>query len=115
MPTEAGLAAELCRFRSCAVRGLGEAGDDRRDHRRQGAVTMSHPIVHAEIRSSDPDATREFYANLFGWSYSDGAYPGYTFVAAGAEGGPPTAISPLQADADQVLFFVGVTDVAATL
>jgi uncharacterized protein len=34
---------------------------------------------------------------------------------AGAEGGPPTAISPLQADADQVLFFVGVADVAATL
>jgi uncharacterized protein len=52
---------------------------------------------------------------LFGWSYSGGAYPGYTFVAAGAEGGPPAAISPLQADADQVLFFVGVTDVAATL
>jgi len=36
-------------------------------------------------------------------------------VAASAEGGAPTAISPLQADADQVLFFVGVTDVAATL
>ena len=76
---------------------------------------MPHPIVHAEIRSSDPDATREFFANLFGWSYSGGAYPGYTFVAAGAEGGPPTAISPLQAGADQVLFFVGVADVAATL
>jgi predicted enzyme related to lactoylglutathione lyase len=76
---------------------------------------MPHPIVHAEIRSSDPDATREFCASLFGWSYSDGAYPGYTFVAAGAERGPPTAISPLQADADQVLFFVGVADVAATL
>jgi len=76
---------------------------------------MPHPIVHAEIRSSDPDATREFCAGLFGWSYSDGAYPGYTFVAGGAEGGPPAAISPLQADADQVLFFVGVTDVAATL
>jgi predicted enzyme related to lactoylglutathione lyase len=76
---------------------------------------MPHPVVHAEIRSSDPDATREFFGKLFGWSYSDGAYPGYTFVATGAEGGPPTAISPLQADADQVLFFVGVADVAATL
>ena len=76
---------------------------------------MSHPIVHAEIRSSDPDATREFLADLLGWSYSDGAYPGYTFVASGAEGGPAAAISPLQADADQVLFFVGVGDVAATL
>src|ERR1700722_4917066 len=76
---------------------------------------MSHPIVHAEIRSSDPDATREFCANLFGWSYSDGAYPGYTFVASGTEGGPPTAISPLQGAGEQVLFFVGVEDVGAAL
>ena len=76
---------------------------------------MPHPVVHAEIRSSDPDATREFFGKLFGWGYSDGAYPGYTFVETGAEGGPPTAISPLQSAADQVLFFVGVEDVAAAL
>ena len=76
---------------------------------------MSHPGVHAEIRSSEPDATREFFAKLFGWGYSDGAYPGYTFVASGAEDGPPTAISPLQGAGDQVLFFVGVEDVAAAL
>ena len=76
---------------------------------------MSHPIVHAEIRSGDPDATREFFGKLFGWSHSDGAYPGYTFVATGAEGGPPTAISPLQGADDQVLFFVGVEDVGAAL
>ena len=76
---------------------------------------MPHPVVHAEIRSSDPDATREFFGKLFGWSYSDGAYPGYTFVASGAEGGPPTAISPLQGAGDHVLFFVGVEDVAAAL
>jgi predicted enzyme related to lactoylglutathione lyase len=78
-------------------------------------LRMAHPIVHAEIRSSDPDATREFFGKLFGWSYSDGAYPGYTFVATGADGGPPTAISPLQGAGDQVLFFVGVEDVAAAL
>ncbi|MEA2144796.1 MAG: hypothetical protein QOG59_383, partial [Solirubrobacteraceae bacterium] len=52
---------------------------------------MSHPVVHAEIRSSDPDATRGFFAKLFGWDYSDGAFPGYSFVGSGAEGGPPTA------------------------
>ncbi|HEY1517812.1 MAG TPA: VOC family protein [Solirubrobacteraceae bacterium] len=76
---------------------------------------MPHPVVHAEIRSSDPDATRQFLGELFGWSYSDGAYPGYTFVASGTEGGPATAISPLQGAGDQVLFFVGVEDVAAAL
>ena len=76
---------------------------------------MGHHVVHAEIRSADPDATRAFFAKLFGWTYGDGAYPGYTFVETGVEGALPTAISPLQGDADAVLFFVGVDDVDATL
>ena len=76
---------------------------------------MAHPVIHAEIRSADPDATRAFFADLFGWTYSDGAFPGYTFVDTGAEGALPTAISPLQGDGDAVLFFVGVEDVEATL
>jgi predicted enzyme related to lactoylglutathione lyase len=29
---------------------------------------MSHPVVHAEIRSSDPDATRAFFGELLGWT-----------------------------------------------
>jgi len=76
---------------------------------------MAHPVIHAEIRSADPDATRDFFGRLFGWSYSDGAYPGYTFVDTGVDGALPTAISPLQGDGDAVLFFVGVQDVAKTL
>ncbi|MDX6525723.1 MAG: hypothetical protein QOI43_1234, partial [Gaiellales bacterium] len=35
---------------------------------------MSHPVIHAEIRSADPDATRAFFAELFGWTYSEGAF-----------------------------------------
>jgi len=66
---------------------------------------MAHPVIHAEIRSADPDATRDFFGRLFGWSYSDGAYPGYTFVDTGVDGALPTAISPLQGDGDAVLFF----------
>ena len=76
---------------------------------------MSHPVIHAEIRSADPDATRSFFAELFGWTYSDGALPGYTFVNSGVEGALPAAIGPLQGGADSVLFFVGVEDVEATL
>ena len=76
---------------------------------------MAHPVIHAEIRSADPDATRAFFADLFGWTYSDGAFPGYTFVDTGVEGAIPTAISPLQGDGDAVLFFVGVEDVESTL
>ena len=76
---------------------------------------MAHPVIHAEIRSADPDATRAFFADLFGWTYSDGAFPGYSFAATGAEGPIPTAIGPLQGGSDAVLFFVGVEDVEATL
>lgn len=77
---------------------------------------MPHPVVHVEIRSSDPDATRDFLSQLFGWTVaSDGAFPGYTFINTGVDGPPYTAISPRQNDDDEVLFFVGVEDVAATL
>jgi uncharacterized protein len=77
---------------------------------------MPHPVIHAEIRSADPDATRAFFADLFGWKVaSEGAFPGYTFIDTGVEGGTYVAISPRQAADDEVLFFVGVEDVDATL
>jgi hypothetical protein len=77
---------------------------------------MSHPVVHVEIRSEDPDATRTFFGDLFGWTVaSEGSFPGYTFINTGAEGLPYTAIGPRQGAEDEVLFFVGVADVAATL
>ena len=77
---------------------------------------MAHPVIHTEIRSTDPDATRAFFAELFGWKVaSEGAYPGYTFIDTGVESGPYVAIGPRQASDDEVLFFVGVEDVTATL
>jgi predicted enzyme related to lactoylglutathione lyase len=76
---------------------------------------VAHPVIHAEIRSSDPDATRAFFAELFGWKYSEGAFPGYSFVDTGVDGALATAIGPLQGGTDAVLFFVGVEDVEATL
>ncbi len=77
---------------------------------------MPHPVIHAEIRSQDPDATRKFFADLFGWKVaSEGGFPGYTFIDTGVEGAPYVAISPRQTAEDEVLFFVGVEDVAATL
>ena len=77
---------------------------------------MPHPIVHAEIRSADPDATRVFFGELFGWTYPrEGEFPGYTFVDTGVPDSLFTAISPLQGDDDLVTFFVGVDDINETL
>lgn len=77
---------------------------------------MAHPVIHVEIRSGDPDDTRKFFGDLFGWKVaSEGGLPGYTFIDTGSDGGPHTAISPRQGTQDEVLFFVAVEDVAATL
>jgi uncharacterized protein len=73
---------------------------------------MPHPIVHAEIRSADPDATRSFFSGLFGWTYpQEGALAGYTFVDTGVPGALFTAIGPRQGDTDLVTFFVGVENI----
>ena len=103
-----------CRFSRCTFVVPTSARKCDRAPTRGGIVT-AHPVVHAEIRSGDPDATRDFYSALFGWTYSEGAFPGYTFVDTGVEGALPTAIGPVQGGTDAVLFFVGVEDVEATL
>jgi uncharacterized protein len=77
---------------------------------------MPHPVIHAEIRSQDPDATRDFFTQLFGWqAAAEGGLPGYTFMDTGVKEGPAVAISPRQGTEDEVLFFVAVEDVPATL
>jgi len=76
---------------------------------------MSNPIVHAEIRSTDPDATRAFFGSLFGWKFPEGAMPGYTYVDTGVPDALPAGISPLQGGSSLVTFFVGVEDIDATI
>ena len=77
---------------------------------------MGNPIVHFEIRSTDPNATRAFYGTLFGWTYPEGGMPGYTYVDSGVPTGTiPGGISPTQGGAPLVTVFAGVDDVQATL
>jgi predicted enzyme related to lactoylglutathione lyase len=78
-------------------------------------VSMPNPIVHAEIRSVDPDATRAFFGELFDWSYPEGAFPGYTYIDSGVPNALPGGISPLQDGQPLVTFFVGVDDIDATI
>jgi len=77
---------------------------------------MGNPIVHFEIRSDDPDRTREFYAKLFGWSYPPGGFAGYTYVDSGVPSGTiPGGISPLQGGKAMVTVFAGVPNVQEAL
>jgi predicted enzyme related to lactoylglutathione lyase len=77
---------------------------------------MGNPIVHFEIRSADPDAARAFYAELFGWTYPPGGFPGYTYVDSGVPSGTiPGGISPLQGGQPMVTVFAGVANVQEAL
>lgn len=76
---------------------------------------MPHPIVHAEIRSDDPDATRAFFGKLFGWNFPEGAVPGYTYIDSGIPGALPGGIGPVQDGSPLVTFFVGVDDIDAAV
>jgi predicted enzyme related to lactoylglutathione lyase len=76
---------------------------------------MVHPVVHFEVRSNDPDATREFYGALFGWTFPDGGLPGYSYVDTGVEGALPGGIGGVQDGKPLVTIYVGVPDVTATL
>ncbi|QNK79909.1 VOC family protein [Nakamurella sp. PAMC28650] len=76
---------------------------------------MSHPIVHAEIRSADPDSTRAFFGELFGWTYPPGAFAGYTYVESGTPNALAAGIGPLQGGNPMVTFFVGVQDLDAAI
>ena len=78
-------------------------------------ATMPNPIVHAEIRSADPDATRSFFGSLFGWTFPEGAIPGYTYVDSGVPDALPAGIGPVQGGSQLVTFFVGVDDIDAAV
>jgi predicted enzyme related to lactoylglutathione lyase len=78
-------------------------------------IGMAHPIVHFEIRSADPDATRRFYGGLSGWTYAPAGMPGYTYVDTGAEATLRAGIGPLQGGSSMLTIYVGVEDVAAAL
>jgi uncharacterized protein len=76
---------------------------------------MPAPVVHFELRSHDPEATRTFFGELFGWTFTEGGLPGYTTVDTGVEGAVPGGIGPEQGGDPMTVFFVGVPDVDEAL
>ena len=75
---------------------------------------MGNPVVHFEIRAEDPDAARDFYGKLFGWTYPAGEYLA-TRMSRAASPADPGGIGPTQGGSDLVTVFIGVEDVEASL
>lgn len=80
---------------------------------------MGNPIVHFEIRSSDPTAGRRFYSQLFGWTFADAPpdhVSDYAYIDTKTDrttihGG----ISPLQGQDPMVAVYAEVDDIDKTL
>jgi predicted enzyme related to lactoylglutathione lyase len=49
---------------------------------------MGAPVVWFDITSNDPARLTAFFAELFGWTGSDGPSPGYTMIDTGSDAEP---------------------------
>lgn len=70
-------------------------------------------IVHVEIHSSDPTRTKEFYGNVFGWTFQDVPELEYSLWKAPAE--PAGGLQRQGAKGPMVLDYIYSRDIDATL
>jgi predicted enzyme related to lactoylglutathione lyase len=80
---------------------------------------MGNPVVHFEIRTSDPSAGQAFYRDLFGWAFIEAPpehVDGYTYIDSQSDratihGG----LSPPQGGQPMVTVYAEVEDIEASL
>ena len=84
---------------------------------------MANPVVHFEIIGRNPESLRQYFGQLFGWSF-DTSTPvaeavsepsDYGFVATPDGTGIPGGVGGGAGYPAHVLFYVGVDDVEAAL
>ena len=49
---------------------------------------MANSIVHFEIFATDVERAREFYENVFGWTFEAGGPPDFYLIATGSNTDP---------------------------
>jgi uncharacterized protein len=87
---------------------------------------MGQPVVHFEIIGANPDTLRDYYRELFGWTFSDNAPVAPAISEQGKYGfietmqrpdgtGIPGGVGGGSAYAPRALFYVWVPDVETAL
>jgi uncharacterized protein len=87
---------------------------------------MGQPVVHFEIIGANPDTLRDYYRELFGWTFSDNAPVAPAISEQGKYGfietmqrpdgtGIPGGVGGGSAYAPRALFYVCVPDVETAL
>ena len=73
----------------------------------------ARPVVQRGIRARNPEASKEFYAQMFNWPIGEGPIMGIPAGVGAPEAGPAGLI--IQSDAPGVTLFIQVLDLAASL
>ena len=78
---------------------------------------MPNPVIHFEIESTDPPATRKFFSDVFGWKMDYMPEIDYAIADTQSEGaGINGGIGPAQGEhGSYVTFYIAVDDLQAHL
>ena len=76
---------------------------------------MPNPVVHFQIESSDPDKTREFFTDVFGWQIRLVPEIDYALVDTQSDTGIMGGIGASQDGQSHVSFYIQVDDPQAAL
>jgi predicted enzyme related to lactoylglutathione lyase len=77
-------------------------------------LRMKHPINWIEVATPNPQASRDFFSKLFGWTYEPSpAMPDYFIFEAGE--GPMGAMHGYMHEGPQMRFYVYTPDIDAKL
>lgn len=77
---------------------------------------MGHPVTHFQLETRDDEATKQFYAQLFGWTITPVPGMPYHSIATGSPQGIQGGIAKVdESQPAAITFYVEVPDVAAAL
>jgi predicted enzyme related to lactoylglutathione lyase len=75
---------------------------------------MANPFVHLELNTPDLDKAKEFYGQLFGWTFDDMPMPGSVYSLFKPDSGPGGGIMSMSDAPTRWLAYIGVDDVHAS-
>ena len=79
-------------------------------------TVQSHPVLHFQMISKDPDASSSFYSSLFGWTIHPPDPMGFRMLTTGSDEGISGGIWPAPPEATGfVQLFIATNDVAVSV
>jgi hypothetical protein len=74
---------------------------------------MANPFVHLELSTSDTAKAKEFYTNLFGWTFTDNDMGAMIYSTFKPDSGPGGGIYSMPGMPTSWMAYVGVDDINA--